>query len=242
MAHLPDPKLHKWETGQQISSAVLNHDFGALHMLAEYAADLALEPDPNAAEALARVTNAESRIAALERYNANTARERGEQQFTPLATFGALVQQVSALADPLHEAAGLLSLEAATRRAAEESLSHRLALLEAKPPAPPAPSVAEFEQLRAELAAFCASVEAAARNNRTRFVPLPALAALLKRMDAFTASTAADDVKAMRDEVARLHRLIADTDRRAMLHRMYTPRAAFAYLLRRVERLEGRKT
>jgi len=46
----------------------------------------------------------------------------------------------------------------------------------------------------------------------------------------------------MRTEVAGLHRLIADTDRKDALHKMFTPRAMALYMLRRIERLEGRKT
>jgi hypothetical protein len=264
MAHLPDPKLHRWETGQQISSAVLNHDFGALHALAEYAADLAVTPDPNAAEALQRVGNAESRIAALERRNQATARELGEREYTPLATFGALVQQVSVLRDPLREATTTLRSEVSRRHAAEAALAARLALVESTPKPPAAPSVEAFEQLQAELAEARAEASAAAwqaerlrtdvaelrqhladthaERMRAPFVPLSALAGLLKRMDAFQASTAAEDVAAIRGEVARLGRLIADTDRREVLQRQFTPRSAFAYLLKRVERLEGRPT
>jgi hypothetical protein len=264
MAHLPDPKLHRWEGGQPISAGVLNRDFGALHALAEYAADLAVTPDPNAAEALQRVGSAEGRIAALERRNQATARELGEREYTPLATFGALVQQVSALRDPLAHAAAQLRTETTRRHGIERTLEQRLALVESTPKPPPAPSVEAFEQLQVELAAARAEARAAtaelagmradvaglrqhladthAERMRAPFVPLSALAGLLKRMDAFQASTAAEDVAAMRGEVARLERLIADTDRREVLQRQFTPRSAFAYLLKRVERLEGRPT
>lgn len=257
MGHLPDPQLHKWSDRDALSAAILNHDFGALHGLAEMAADLAATPDPEVAKALARVARIEGRISALEHYTTSTPRQRGEREFTPLASFATLLQQVNELAAPLREAAA----EAADRRHAEQVLESRLALVESTPLPPPAPSVAEFEQLQAELEEARAEASAASqradqlrtdlaelrshletgeREKTTRFVPLPAFAALQQRLEAFQAVAAS--VEAMRAEIARLQQLVADTDRREVLQRQFTPRSAFAYLLRRVERLEGRPT
>lgn len=253
MGHLPAPTLHKWASGDRLFADQLTHNFGALHGLVEAAAALAVEPDRNGAEALQRVTNAETRIAALERYNRSTPRERGEKQWAPLAAFGELVQQVSRLRDPMDQAIQHLRADVRRRRAAEQALGDRIAAVETRPAPPPAPSLAAFRMLSAELDAARAEAQAlreqiaqlrtdlaAQREQAETSVSIASslYRQLESRMATFEASTAAKDVVEMRGEVQRLQRTLDNTDRKEALQRFFTPRAAFAYLMRRVERLE----
>lgn len=259
MSHLPEVQLHEWKSGQPISASVLNRDFGTLRDLIDYAADLAVTPDTAGTEALQRVTLAEDRIAALEWRNEATARELGEKEYTPLATFGAFVLHVNTLTDPLAQAAAELRAEVQRRTVADAAFAGRLTEVEARPAPPPSPTIQQFRQLQAELAEARAEVEVAhatVRELRRGFlsftdqmleqVAILGRAAgiqyveLQQRMDAFAASTAADDVAEMRKELAQAHRLIADTDRKEELHKTFTPRSAFAFMLQRLERLEKR--
>lgn len=172
MSHLPEVQLHEWKSGQPISASVLNRDFGTLRDLIDYAADLAVTPDTAGTEALQRVTLAEDRIAALEWRNEATARELGEKEYTPLATFGAFVLHVNALTDPLAQAAADLRAEVQRRTDTEADLARRVASIESRPVQPAAPTITAFRQLQEQLAEARAEAEVAvayAREVRAAF-------------------------------------------------------------------------
>lgn len=172
MGHLPEPPLHKWKSGDQLTAAQLTHNFSTLRDLIDYAADLAVTPDTAGTEALQRVADAESRIAALEHRNEATARELGEKQYTPLATFGAFVLHVNTLTDPLAKAAADLRAEVQRRTDTEADLARRVASIESRPVQPAAPTITAFRQLQEQLAEARAEAEVAvayAREVRAAF-------------------------------------------------------------------------
>lgn len=160
MSHLPDPKLYVWKNGDKVSAAVLNHSFAALHGLAEAAAALALQPDPDIIDARERLAATEERLGRLEKYAVATERERNTRAYMPMAAYGELLKHIQELAGPLRAQTAQLRGDAESVRQMHGAVESRIATLEANP-APPAPSIEAFEAMRRELDAARAEAHAA---------------------------------------------------------------------------------
>ena len=148
-AVLPIPfvanQLISWKSGEALSAADLNYNFALLFGMALTAMNTANQPTALAIEA-----HLEQRVGALE-YGAQETQQRRmrEPAYATAAEVNAMRRQLDALPAPIRR----LQDDNDAHTDIEHLLHDRVARLEAKPPPPAAPSVAEHERLKAALIA-----------------------------------------------------------------------------------------